>query len=145
MADHEERWDESRRLTQMLVEVAERSKEEFTRVASEVGLPVHLARALFLMDEPAPMRDLATRLSCDRSYVTGIADQLEAAGLVVRVTGEDRRVKFLALTDSGRGVRQGLIEKFGERSLVMRRLSEAERTALAGVLERLLAEESERG
>jgi hypothetical protein len=48
------------------------------------------------------MRMLADRLACERSYITGLADQLEERGLVTRATGEDRRVKLLALTESDR-------------------------------------------
>ena len=37
------------------------------------------ARAIVRLGEPASMRDLADRLSCDRSYIAGLADELEAA------------------------------------------------------------------
>ena len=53
------------------------------------------------------MRDLAERLCCDASNVTGIVDRLEARGLVERRTApDDRRVKHLVLTDDGRALRQ---------------------------------------
>ena len=41
------------------------------------------------------MHEIATRLACDNSNVTGIVDRLEARGLVTRRPGEqDRRVKY---------------------------------------------------
>ena len=49
------------------------------------------------------MSDLARELNCDRSYVTGIVDDLERAGYAERRTAAgDRRVKTIALTDQGR-------------------------------------------
>src|SRR5256886_12246873 len=67
----------------------------------ELGLTFSQAHALRLLDpeRPLPMSSLAERLFCDASNVTGIADRLEARGLVERRSAEgDRRVKALTLT-----------------------------------------------
>ena len=64
---------------------------------AELGLTLRQAHALRLLDpeEPMPMSALAERLFCDASNVTGIADRLEARGLVEReawpATGGSRR------------------------------------------------------
>lgn len=141
MASTEKRLAESRRLSQMLVSVAERSKADFAASADRHGLPVHLARALLYLDEPVPMGELACSLTCDPSYITALADQLEERGLVKRVPGDDRRVKLLALTAAGRKTRDKLAEAVNRESLVLRRLSDAERAVLAPLLERLASDE----
>jgi DNA-binding MarR family transcriptional regulator len=141
MLDRDELLAESRWLSGMLVRVAERAKSEFADTVLPFGIPVHLARAILMLDRPAPMRILADRLACDRSYITGLADQLEERGLVARATGEDRRVKLLALTESGLSLRNQISQAVAEQSLVLRRLSESERKTLAPLLERLLSDE----
>ena len=124
----------------MLVKVAERSKADFTEIAAELDLPVHLARAVVLLDVPSPMRALADRLACDRSYVTSLADQLEQRGLVERVVAtEDRRVKLLELTEDGRRTREDISNAVTKRALVLRRLDDNQRQALRPLLEAMLA------
>jgi DNA-binding MarR family transcriptional regulator len=141
MPDRENPQEEARRLSQMLIHVADKAKQDFASSAAECGLPVHLARAVLMLDHPAPMRDLAERLACDRSYITNLADSMEARGLVTRVPGKDRRVKLLQLTASGKALRQQLSADVGRRALVLRRLSDAERRTLEPLLERLLGDD----
>ncbi len=51
------------------------------------------------------LTELAGRLVLDSATATGLADRLEAAGLVERrADGEDRRVSRLFLTERGRGL-----------------------------------------
>ncbi|GIJ43452.1 hypothetical protein Val02_03380 [Virgisporangium aliadipatigenens] len=135
--NQEARFAEASRLSQLLVAVAEEARAEFTSIVSGYGLPAHLARVLVLLAEPAPMRDLAVQLACDRSYITSLADQLERRGLLTRVPGADRRVKLLALTDEGVALRDKISGAVAERNLVMRRLTDEERRTLGPLLERL--------
>lgn len=129
---------EAQELSQMLVDISERAKADFGAIACSLGLPPHLARAVALLSTPAPMRDLADQLACDRSYITSVADQLEERGLVERVPGEDRRVKLLELTDEGTRLREQLSTAVAERALVLRRLTASQRSTLRPLLEALL-------
>lgn len=138
MTGREARFAEAGRLAHMLVDIAEQAKADFTDTVASFGLPVPLARAIVLLTTPAPMRDLAEQLACDRSYITNLADQLEQRGLVTRVPGEDRRVKLLALTDAGVAMRDQISEAVAERNIILRRLTPAEREALTPLLERLV-------
>lgn len=122
----------------MLVSVADKAKAWFAESVEPFGLPPHLARAILFLDTPAPMRGLAEQLRCDRSYITGLADELEDRGLITRVPGEDRRVKLLALTPAGIELRDRVAEAVGENALVMQRLDEAERARLERLLVRLV-------
>jgi DNA-binding MarR family transcriptional regulator len=86
------------------------------------------------------MSDLADHLQCDRSNITGIADRLERAGAIERVTGADRRVKLLRLTAVGEVQREELAEVVGRGSTVMAKLNKQQRAQLAELLDALLAD-----
>ena len=93
-----------------------------------------------LNDEGRPMREMATLLQCDASNITGIADRLEAAGLVVRETSQaDRRVKCLVPTTQGRRVRVELDAELSRLPPPIAILSPRERTELVTLLRRMLA------
>ncbi|GAA2261434.1 MULTISPECIES: MarR family winged helix-turn-helix transcriptional regulator [Kitasatospora] len=74
----------------------------FASVAAGHGLTLMQGKMLSLLRRPMPMRTLADLLTCDASNITGIADRLEARGLVRReVDPADRRVKNVVLTEQG--------------------------------------------
>lgn len=88
----------------------------WAEVSDELGVSQAGLRALLAIDpdEPRPMRDLARSMNCDASYVTAMVDDLEHAGYAVRrASRTDRRVKMVALTNTGiaalRTVRDGLL------------------------------------
>ncbi|MEI7742659.1 MAG: MarR family transcriptional regulator [Chloroflexota bacterium] len=138
MTDHDALFDEAHRLTRMLVHVGEEAKADFAAAVAPFNIPVGVARAILLLDAPAPMRELAGRLVCDQSYITGIADKLEERGLVMRVPGEDRRIKLLALTSAGTELRDRIAGAVAQQAMVMLRLTDAERAQLGPLLTRLL-------
>jgi DNA-binding MarR family transcriptional regulator len=85
-----------------------RSRRDWIATLNELGLAPMQAMALRFLDPETPMAmsTLAEQLRCDNSNVTGIADRLEAAGLVERRPApHDRRVKGLVVTEKGRQVR----------------------------------------
>lgn len=134
---------EARRLSGLLVRVADKAKAEFAESVACFDLPLHLARAVMSLDAPAPMRELAEHLACDRSYITGLADKLEERNLVSRVPGDDRRVKLLELTAEGRKLRNDLTDAVATHSMVLRRLSPEERRTLEPLLRKLLDEDGD--
>ena len=105
----------------------------------ELGLTFAQAHALRLIDpeRPLPMSALAERLFCDASNVTGIADRLEARGLVERRAGEgDRRVKTLALTAAGADLRDRVYELMAEPPEAIAALPADDQRALRDILRR---------
>ena len=65
-----------------------------------------------LLDEPRAMGELAQRMHCDNSNITGIVDRLTERGLVERRAAEgDRRIKLVALTDAGRELHDELARR----------------------------------
>jgi MarR family transcriptional regulator, organic hydroperoxide resistance regulator len=107
-----------------------------------LGLSFAQAHALRLLDpeEPMPMSALAERLFCDASNVTGIADRLEARGLVRRKSAEgDRRVKALTITPAGMKLREQVMELMSQPPDAIAALSDADQRALRDILARAVA------
>ena len=108
----------------------------------KLGLSFAQAHALRLLDpdEPMPMSSLADRLFCDASNVTGIADRLEARGLVRRQSTEgDRRVKALTITSAGTKLREQVMELMSQPPDAIAALSEADQRALRDILARAVS------
>lgn len=138
MTDLEQRVTEARTLSTLLFQAMERARNDFGAVAAGHGVTPPMARVLLLLAEPVPMRGVARELGVDPSYVTGVADELERAGLVERTVGLDRRVKLLRTTARGAEVRAGLAESISREATVLTRLTEDERATLRLLAERLL-------
>lgn len=118
-------------IASLLFGVTEWTRRSFEAVAASFDLTPAQARALLALEQAAPMRSLAELLHCDASNVTGIADRLEARGLVVRQAAEgDRRVKLLAITRDGTRLRARLEAAIAEASPIMTALTADEREAL---------------
>src|SRR5215475_2131874 len=107
----------AREAQQLFFEIGMAQRARVARALAELGLTFAQAHALRLLDpeRPLALSALAQRLVCDASNVTGIADRLEARGLVERQSaGKDRRVKVLALTTPGLEVRTRVYELMSE-------------------------------
>src|ERR1700742_1932114 len=73
-------------------------------LADGVGLTPAVTKALAHLspDHPTPMRELASALRCDNSYVTAVVDSLEERGLAGRRPHPtDRRIKVIEVTPQG--------------------------------------------
>ena len=110
-------------------------------VASEFDLAPAQMWALLALDPhtPKPMSELATKLRCDNSNVTGIAERLEARGLVERRPGErDRRVKMLTVTPEGAALRDQVRERLSLPPEPLASLPEEVARVLRDILRRAL-------
>ncbi|TNY37259.1 MarR family transcriptional regulator [Thermomonospora catenispora] len=129
-------------LADLVFQVAGRLRVSFNANAAELDLPPTQALALTLLDSPTPMRDLADRLSCDASNVTGIIDGLERRGLVVRrPSPTDRRVKHLVLTEEGERRRAELRARNHAKAAELFALPPQQRRQLRDLLAALLPAE----
>ncbi len=110
-------------------------------VLDELNLTEPLADALWQLnpaDGHLPRRALAERLHCDPSNVTFLVDRLEERGLAERVDNlADRRVKAIALTPTGRAVRDRLIAATAD-SPVFAQLTRDQQQQLAGLLQQCI-------
>jgi DNA-binding MarR family transcriptional regulator len=126
---------------QLLQELMMGQKGRMFAIASEFELAPAQVMALGRLEpgRPCAMSELAVALRCDNSNVTGIADRLEARGLVERRPGEhDRRVKTLHLTPRGADVREQLWERLSRPPEPLANLSPEDARVLRDVLRRAL-------
>ncbi|MFJ7047746.1 MarR family transcriptional regulator [Streptomyces sp. JV178] len=127
-------------VVELIGTVVARYHAEYEDAAAEHALTGAQARLLGLLSlEPLPMRQLAQKLRCEPSNVTGIVDRLEARGLVERRPDpKDRRVKLAAATTEGRQVARGLRESLNFAREPLAALSTKERESLRDLLRRML-------
>jgi DNA-binding MarR family transcriptional regulator len=124
----------------MLDLVLQRARARMIEIWREFDLMPPQQLALGLLDEPRPMGELAQHMHCDNSNITGIVDRLEERGLVERRAAEgDRRVKLVALTDSGREIHEELNRRRAEPPPELAALSDAELGKLEQVQAKALA------
>lgn len=127
-------------LAGLLMSATEHMTASFEAACARRDLTPQQARALLGLKEKAPMRVLAQHMCCDPSNITGIADRLEARGLVRREAPQsDRRVKLLALTEKGETIREALERSIFGESPIVTHLTPQEREQLAGLLEKVVA------
>lgn len=121
-------------------------KPRLEQIAAGLGLTGMQAYALYLLEEPLSMGELANRLNCDNSNVTGIVDRLESHGLIERrADAGDRRVKLLVLTPKGERLRAEGVERFTAPPPGIASLSAGDQRTLRDLLWKALALERERG
>ena len=119
-------------------------RRRFLIAASELDLHPAQAGALLQLGEPLPMHELAHRLVCDNSNVTGLIDRLQARGLVMRQPSfYDRRVKNVVLTRDGRALREQMLARVTRPTPGFERLTDDEQRQLAGLLHRIVEETPE--
>jgi DNA-binding MarR family transcriptional regulator len=120
--------------------VFERGSEPMHEISAEEELSPGQLKTLFHLDpgQGSPMRDLADRWRCDPSYVTSLADALEARGLVERRPHpSDRRVKMIVLTPKGIVVRDRAFDRLAERLPALSALTSAEQRTLRDLLRKI--------
>jgi DNA-binding MarR family transcriptional regulator len=123
----------------LLFELSLANRARLIAALDEVELTFPQAHALRLLDpdRPLSMREIAERLVCDASNVTGSADGLVSRGLVARrAGGDDRRVKALALTPKGVAVRSRVIDAMRRPPDAIMALPEADQRALRDIVRR---------
>jgi DNA-binding MarR family transcriptional regulator len=126
----------------LFFEIGMVQRQRVAAALAELGLTFPQAHALRLLsaDEPLPMSTLADLLVCDASNVTGIADRLEARGLVERrAANGDRRIRVLALTPEGAKLRSRVLEIMNEPPAAIAALSPADQRTLRDILARAAA------
>lgn len=112
----DDREEIARHAWRLLMEVGQRRLESMTREFEQMGLSKVMAQFLgaVCQSPPGPTNQLATRFGVDPAWVTDIVDRLEARGeLVRRPSPDDRRVKILDVTETGRETFRTMEAMFG--------------------------------
>ena|SRR2546421_4641897 len=125
-----------------LVELFACVRAHWERVVQPFDLPPPCAKALRLIDGSISMKELGSRIHCDGSFITAIADTLEARGLARReIDRDDRRIKNLVLTAKGRRLRAQLLRQLFDDVPGVRNLDVEERESLLVLLRKMLGAE----
>lgn len=139
MHDREQR---IRDVSGLLHDMGLRLRSHAHKHLAESGLTLPMAIALRMLDEPTTMSDLAEQLNCDASYMTGIADRLENAGLVERFPDpSDRRVRLMRLTPDGIESRARISAVLANAAPMLERLTLDELDQLAELLRKAVETE----
>jgi DNA-binding MarR family transcriptional regulator len=108
-------------------------------IAGGFGLAPHDLLAMFKLEGPVPMKDLAQRMGCDASFITTIADNLEKRGFINRQPSQrDRRVKNLVLTGEGISAKERLMAQLAAKMPWCYALDEEERRCFLVLLRKML-------
>lgn len=87
------------------------------------------------------MSDLAKKLRCDASNITGIVDRLEGRDLVKRRPDPaDRRVKTIVATPAGSALRERIVARMSEVPPQIASLSRNDQKTLRDILDRVIGE-----
>ena len=123
----------------LLFEFFKAQKPRFGELTDEFDLNGSQLHALYLLGQPRSMGELAQRLVCDASNVTGLVDRLESRGLIERRPGPgDRRVRMLVLTSAGEELRTQALARFTEAPTGIAALTLGEQRTLRDLLRKAL-------
>jgi MarR family transcriptional regulator, organic hydroperoxide resistance regulator len=127
-------------LLKQLIDVSSAINSDVRAVLADLELTDMMSGLLWTLDPDRPplrMREIAQRLGCDPSNVTLVGDKLLRAGLATREPHpEDRRSRALVLTERGREIREQVLRRALEATLLPR-LSRGEQQELGRLLTKL--------
>lgn len=120
-------------------EVSSRFFAEYEQVAAKHQLTGSQARMLALVaEEPMPMSQLAGRMKCEPSNITGLVDRMERRGLVTREPDvRDRRIKLVTPTGAGREVAGQIWTELDYAANPLAGLAQTERETLRDLLRKI--------
>jgi DNA-binding MarR family transcriptional regulator len=131
-------------LIRLAIGLSHQMRAHLAAVSAEFGLSAIEARALFLLDRPRSMSELAGTIGCDASYVTLVTNSLEAEGLVERrLDPRDQRVKRLVITPKGLRLRHELQYRAEQDLPAAAGLTKAQQQSLRDLLLTLAARSGE--
>ncbi len=115
----------------------------FLAVAREFDLRPTSFAALRLLEQPRTMGELAQKLHCDNSNITGIVDRLEDRALAVRKPSEvDRRINVVELSGQGEALLKRLKREVAKPPAWVKDLSAEDQEALHDILRRAVESQS---
>ena len=138
MTDRAFQTSDAYEISGLMFEIVGQMTRYFELAAAEYGLSEPQARLMLELDGPTKMSMLAARLGCDASNVTGLVDRMAGHGLVARRQGDDdRRVRWVELTDEGTSILERLQVRFASDRPSVLALRSQERADLLRLLRRV--------
>src|ERR1700694_6227330 len=94
-------------IVRLVLELSKTLVSHYQARLADLHLTSPQAMLLHQLDDPLPMNEVAGKLHCDPSNVTGIVDRLEGGGLIERQhLTKDRRGRNTGATGAGGGGRR---------------------------------------
>ncbi len=129
----------------LLAQVGARAAQVFAKALIPLRLtPCDAGILRFLRHSPGiSQQELARKLEMHASRLVAVIDQLEKRGLIVRqANAQDRRIYSLQLTDAGDEMLRAIGQVARDHNeLMCASLDPAERQVLAGLLQKIAAEQ----
>ncbi|MGW7360428.1 MarR family winged helix-turn-helix transcriptional regulator [Streptomyces sp. NPDC054802] len=124
-------------VTALFSTITSRYTREYESAAAHHGLTPQQVKVLIALEGAAlPMRRIAERLGAEPSNLTGIVDKLQSRGLLERQPDPgDRRVKLLAITDTGKEIARDLLARLRFARDPLAALDENQRRDLRDLLQ----------
>ena len=127
-------------LSLLMIRSSMKGKFAISATAEAYNITMMQALTLCLLEpnQPAPMKSLASFMSCDPSNITGIVEQLVNEELVERKEAKyDRRVKTVTITKRGLDLRDKFLDVTTKTRLPhLDQLSEQETEQLIAIVEK---------
>lgn len=122
-------------LIDLLVALMESLREHFVTALETVDLPPAQGQLLMCLNQPTSMSEIARNVGFDASHVTSIVDRLEERLLVERRPDDhDRRVKRIAITETGIEVRKQIKKELFRNLTPLGQLTGPQRSQLHELL-----------
>ena len=129
----------NRDILDALTSLVKRAEPVWHSLATSFQLAGPDLLAMFKMEGGLAMKDLASRMGCDASFITTIADNLEKRGFVRREPSQrDRRVKNLVITEEGVAAKERLLAQVADRMPWCHALDDEERRCFLMLLRKML-------
>jgi DNA-binding MarR family transcriptional regulator len=119
-------------------ELMDQTIDRFADLGKRFSIPAFCVKALHMLSSPMAMKELGQRFHCDPSFITSIADLLDARGLGRRETDtRDRRIKNLTLTPKGLELRERIEREIAAIMPWTHALDTSERECLLGLIRKM--------
>jgi DNA-binding MarR family transcriptional regulator len=129
----------NRDILEALTTLIKRAEPVWHSLATSFQLAGPDLLAMFKMEGGLAMKDLSSRMGCDASFITTIADNLEKRGFVRREPSQrDRRVKNLVITADGAAAKERLLAHVANRMPWCYALNDEERRCFLTMLQKML-------
>jgi MarR family transcriptional regulator, organic hydroperoxide resistance regulator len=119
-----------------------RSKQRLGVLAADYDITGVQATLLLSLEpgQPHKMSELADMFGCDASNITGLTDRLEEVGFMSRNQDpNDRRIRLIALTESGIELRKKLLHEMANSDAIgLGVLNQKERETMYQLLAKLV-------
>jgi len=132
------------RLAVVFAELGQQLHRHFQNVVADLDRTPMQAIVLRLTGDPTRMGVLAAKAHCQPSHITGVVDELEGRGWLVRGPDPaDRRAQLIHQTEAGAGVERAIIDRLSSSARhPLNNLTDDEKRQLLALLTKAVGSEA---